>query len=490
MAIINGTPGSDNLVGTAVDDVINGLNSYGYYQGVFDLLDGGDGNDVLNGGNVNTTFIGGAGNDVFNAWLSPSGVFGIINHANYSTATAAVTVDSTINTPQNTIGAGTDTLINITTLTGSDFNDNLTGGTIFGGLGNDTIRGTNGNDYLDGGAGNDGMDGGAGDDYYVVDNVLDAILDNSGYDTVSFEVASGNYTLEANLERLYLDLSGNRNVDGTGNALDNVIIGNDGNNRLNGGLGNDFLDGGLGDDTAAFNVNYANVSNVRHVKTGGVVITTSEGTDTLTNIENLSFLDRTFTPTAYGDAVKNLISAMPLPDYIVAVNGVDALVQPTLYTGPVSFLEYQMIGDAGSNVVQAGSINNDFINLLGGDDATNAGLGDDVIDGGTGSNFLTGGGGNDVFFLDGRGGATTWSTVTDFNTGDEVDVWGWAAGTSKLILQQENAGATGYKGATFHYDLNGDNTIDTSITFTGLQTWEVPANAVHNVGGNGLLLIA
>jgi len=38
-------------------------------------------------------------------------------------------------------------------------------------------------------------------------------------------------------------------IDGTGNALDNAIIGNGGNNILSGLAGNDLLDGGLGADT-------------------------------------------------------------------------------------------------------------------------------------------------------------------------------------------------------------------------------------------------
>ena len=37
-------------------------------------------------------------------------------------------------------------------------------------------------------------------------------------------------------------------VSGTGNELDNQIIGNDANNVLDGGAGADTLAGGLGDD--------------------------------------------------------------------------------------------------------------------------------------------------------------------------------------------------------------------------------------------------
>jgi serralysin len=155
----------------------------------------------------------------------------------------------------------------------------------------------------------------------------------------------------------------------------------------------------------------------------------------------------------------------------------------------VAFLEYQLLGSATGDII-IGSTGNDFMNLLAGDDAANGGAGDDVLDGGAGSNFLTGGSGNDTVFLDGRGGTTTWSTITDFSFGDQINIWGWNAGVSKQLLAMENQGAEGYKGATFHYDLNNDGLIDTSITLTGLALSQIPAGVAHTVAGNGYLLIS
>ncbi|TXQ54509.1 calcium-binding protein, partial [Escherichia coli] len=116
-------------------------------------------------------------------------------------------------------------------------------------------RGGIGSDTLDGGAGNDTMIGGRGDDTYIVDSPGDTVVEDAGQgdDTVRSSVT---YTLPDNVENLIL--LGTGDIDGTGNALDNSIVGNDGDNRLDGGAGNDRLTarggddvliGGAGDDT-------------------------------------------------------------------------------------------------------------------------------------------------------------------------------------------------------------------------------------------------
>ncbi len=135
------------------------------------------------------------------------------------------------------------------TLDGGRGDDRLDGGIgadrLLGGAGRDTLLGGGGNDTLDGGSGGDSLAGGAGDDFYIVDGTQDRVSEapGEGSDTVQSSVS---FVLHPNVETLLL--GGTRNIDGTGNALANRIVGNGGNNLIAGGGGDDTLTGGGGRD--------------------------------------------------------------------------------------------------------------------------------------------------------------------------------------------------------------------------------------------------
>ena len=111
--------------------------------------------------------------------------------------------------------------------------------------GNDTLIGGAGNDSLDGSMLSDTMSGGAGNDTYLVDDSKDLVteLAGGGIDLVQ---ASVTHILAGNVENM--TLTGVGNIDGKGNALNNLLVGNDGSNWLIGLGGNDTLSGGAGAD--------------------------------------------------------------------------------------------------------------------------------------------------------------------------------------------------------------------------------------------------
>ncbi|EJT04456.1 rhizobiocin/RTX toxin and hemolysin-type calcium binding protein, partial [Rhizobium sp. CCGE 510] len=75
---------------------------------------------------------------------------------------------------------------------------------------------------------------------------------DAGTDTVSTNLAS--YTLADNVENL--SFAGTGAFAGTGNALNNVIVGGSGSNTLTGGAGNDTLTGGAAADVFVYSPNW------------------------------------------------------------------------------------------------------------------------------------------------------------------------------------------------------------------------------------------
>lgn len=142
---VNGGAGRDRITGDATANTLNG-------GGGDDRLYGNDGADTLDGGSGGDTLSGGSG----------------IDTATYASATDGVVVSLTIAAPQDTIGAGIDTIVGIENLIGSSHNDQLTGragrNVLDGGTGADTLGGMAGADRLFGGGGADTLDGGLGKD--------------------------------------------------------------------------------------------------------------------------------------------------------------------------------------------------------------------------------------------------------------------------------------------------------------------------------------
>ena len=215
--------GRDNLSGTGneQDNTLTGNNGG-------NSLTGGGGLDVLRGGRGNDTFTVDAQGEAVE--LAGQGIDTVRSVVSYS------------------LGANLEhlTLLGMGRLSG------------FGnGLAN-ILTGNGAANSLNGSGGVDVMRGGVGNDTYTVDAQGEAVeLAGQGTDTVRSVVS---YRLDGNLENL--TLLGAGNLQGIGNARDNILTGNSGANRLSGGAGRDTLQGGLGNDAFLFNAALSGAPNI------------------------------------------------------------------------------------------------------------------------------------------------------------------------------------------------------------------------------------
>ena len=309
------------------------------------LFHGGNGNDVIDGGKGADKMYGGMGDDIF--YVDNTGDV-VVEYTGQGTDTVVSTIDYTLSgAVENLTLSGTGNISG----TGTKFDNILTGN-----AGDNTLKGLAGNDTLDGGGGTDALYGGAGNDVYIVDSAGDTVYEASagGFDTGGVDTvrSSVSYTLSNFVETLVLTGTAD---NGTGNTLDNFLVGNGRDNILDGATGQDEMHGGAGNDTYIVDNagDHADEFTVAGVDDGGV--------DTV--IASVDF--------SLGDYVENLV------------------LTGQAHTGTGNDLD---------NVVTGGN-GNDALNGLGGNDVLNGGTGDDTLDGGLGVNDLYGNDGNDTYIV-------------------------------------------------------------------------------------------
>ncbi|WP_404403447.1 polymorphic toxin-type HINT domain-containing protein [Pelagibacterium halotolerans] len=428
--LLDGGAGDDSVFGYEGNDtlLLGAGNDYAKAGDGNDVIDGGAGIDEIDAGAGDDVLIGGAGADTLD------GGWGF-DIASYETAAAGVLID-TRDLSLSTGDAEGDCYVDIEALRGSAHadtfiahldwavlfggagDDALTllgwGGDLHGDEGNDTLTAAGGDNLLDGGAGADTMAGGDGDDTYRVDDAGDVIVEAAGAGDDLVE-ATVSYTLADNVERL--TLTGTDAIDGTGNALDNVLIGNSAANVLDGGAGADQMSGGAGDDTYVVD------------DAGDVVCENAdEGVDTV-----VSSLDY-----ALGANVENLTLAGG------ALNG----------TG--NDLDNLIVGNACEN-------------------ALSGGVGADRLEGGAGDDILAGGAGNDTYnYYRGDGDDIIIDGASDGN-GDVLKVHGvngitqtcfHAQGHDLLIEIYETSSGAGDGGSILikdYLNMAGDYGVETII---------------------------
>ncbi|KPY54976.1 PsmE [Pseudomonas syringae pv. rhaphiolepidis] len=289
------------------------------------------------------------------------------------------------------------------------------GGNIFGTSDDDTLVGSAGNDVLDGDQGADDMTGGDGNDIYVVDNALDTVTEsNDSPSQVDTVVSSVSWQLGANVENLLL--TGVSAINGTGNALKNVITGNASNNILGGAAGADLLTGGDGSDSY-----YVDDAADRVVETnadqqvGGIdTVYSSLASYTLgANLENI-VINGTGAANATGNALDNLIYAGAGDNVMDGRDGNDTVSYLFATAGVTVALNtsaQQATGGSGLDTLKGtenltgsqfadtltGNKNANVLNGGSGNDTLSGGAGDDVLIGGSGADTLIGGTGADRY---------------------------------------------------------------------------------------------
>lgn len=421
LAPIRGDDGDNLLNGTELGEGFDG-------QGGNDILNGFGGNDNFNDGDGDDQVFAGAGNDFINGGpgndtYDGGSDFDTVSYRYGFPPSAGITVDLRLGSGQIISDGfgGTDTLINIEQIQGSDSNDSIIGSNgeddIIGGDGADNISGLDGNDVIAGGPGPDTIDGGAGFDTLRFEEfmgVFGPINVDLGNNTVGNDGAGSSDSV-VNVE----SVDGSRFDDTLiGDALGNRLEGRDGNDSISGNAGDDSLFGGLGNDTIS----------------GGA------GNDQIFGDDDADILN--------GDADDDSLFGGFGDDSLHGDAGNDVL-----------------FGDHGNDTLSGGD-NDDTLNggpdndvLFGGsgNDTLRGDDGDDTIAGGPGSDGMLGGSGADIFLLSDADGNAQYDSIDDFEPGiDTIDLQDIATITDFTTL----GAAASAVGSDLIIDLGNNNTLE------------------------------
>ena len=365
-----------------------------------------------------------------------------IDTVSYRRATGAVFVDLSNLASQNTGAAGWDTLKNFENLTGSDFND--------------TLKGNTGKNILNGGAG----------------------IDTVAYEysatgvVVSLSISAAQNTIGAGIDTLisFENLTGSFFNDNlTGSTGDNNLSGLKGLDTLVGTIGYDTLDGGTEDDLA----DYRNLGGSITLKDFGVVDKDPFGDDRLISIEAVWGSVDSGDTIDYG-GINTAGSSTDLSSSVT--NTPSGLIFTVSFFENVigSDLSDSITGDQANNILSGGG-GSDKINGFSGNDALsgdkgidylNGGLGDDFIDGGYDQDFLSDNTGVDIFNFSELSHTAVGSpdVITGFVSGSTVGVSDFIG----LSMIDANSASIGDEGFT--------SLINSPLTYTAnaqLRWWTV-----------------
>ncbi|MHC2384712.1 Ca2+-binding RTX toxin-like protein [Bradyrhizobium liaoningense] len=394
-----------------------------------------------------------------------------------------------------------------------DFVGNNSTGRIVGGIsmggGRDTLNNSGsivatGGSAIDMGAGNDQVNLyvgatvtgtillGVGDDVALSTSAGGFVIDGGdGSDTIAMDYAYGGDDVlfgGAGNDYIYAG-AGNDQVDG--GADNDTLFGNDGGDLIKGAAGDDIIDGGAGTDTATVSGAIAGYAMTLNAD-GSINIADqvgTDGTDTLSNIEELGFADGTWklrigtggSDTIVGGLGNDLVFGSAGDDTFIGGNGLDRydggdgvdtidysqiLFKLTidLDSGLAYYPGYLPGADHLAGIENAvGTAFGDTLIGSAGANTLNGGLGDDLLIGGAGNDVLLGGFGDDVL----RGGAGD-DTIDGGCGQDLLDL---SDATGAVTINLASGTATGAGIGTDH--------------FSGIEGFVLGAGADHLTGGSG-----
>ena len=375
----------------------------------------------------------------------------------------------------------------VRTLTGTDQADRL----VSTGENGVILKALNGNDYLEARGQSNKLIGGKGDDTYKVSDVSHVVVEsaNEGSDRVDSTVS---FTLSENVEALYL--GGNAAINGTGNALNNTLMGNaganvliglDGNDVLNGKEGADRMEGGKGNDTYW-------VDNVGDV----VIELAGEGSDrvdatvsfTLSKNVEMLYLGGSAAINGNGNALNNTLTGNAGANVLIGLDGHDVLNgkegadrmvggkgNDTYWVDNVGDVVVELTSE-GSDRVDATvsftlsqNVEMLYLNGTAAINGTGNALGNTIV-GNTAANVITGMGGNDL--LTGGAGADVFvfasndgnDRVTDFNSSSDTIKFVGVDQSTVHMFQSGKDVVIGYGTAGDMITLTGVQVIDPLLT--------------------------
>jgi Ca2+-binding RTX toxin-like protein len=419
------TIGAGGVNNAAAGDVATG----------FEHLTGSGFGDYLTGNTAANILIGGGGGDYLSGLAGADKLVGGdgTDTADYTLSAAAVTINLT---KQGTYDAGKNTFTGGTAQAGGDAAGDLLYGieSVTGSAFNDVITGDGNVNVIVGGGGNDLIDAGGG---------ADDIYGEGGTDTVSFATSAAAVTASLADQNIntgdafgdrYFDvenLTGSKFNDAlVGDDNANVILGGEGNDIIEGGKGADFLNGGggtldivsYGSATGPVTVHLGQQSSATF--TGGASHGGTGDLDKITGFEGV--IGSSDADTITGSSGNDFIEGGDSADILDGGAGSSDTLSYALSDEAVEVTLNSVAG--GLATVLGGHADGDLVknfeNVVGSafNDDLFGNTGANVLTGGAGLDDLTGGGGNDTFVYRAANEGGDGEQILDFTAGDKISI--------------------------------------------------------------------